>query len=484
MTQKIKAQKPRGLPDLTDDYFQCIESMRTRILAVFDQWGFDGLDTGGIEFAEALGQFLPDDDRPNSGVFSFQDEDDAWLSLRYDHTAPLARYAAQNWQFLQKPYRRYAFGPVWRNEKPGPGRFRQFLQCDADTVGAGGPQADAEMLALASAVFQALGYASEAFALRINSRALLDAALDMSEVGAGNQKLTVFRALDKLERLGQTGVAELLGKGRMDESGDFTKGAELSDKAIANLLAFVSIDSESGDVFGQLDTIFSGHDSGQRSLENLQSVCSLAETLGADKASLKLDPSIVRGLGYYTGPVFEIEVLRPYTDDAGQPLAFGSVGGGGRYDDLITRFTGQQVPATGFSIGLSRLAAAIVQDQNHTKRRGPVIVLNLDKEKPQTALSLVKRLRDGGVRAEGYMGSSGMRPQMKYADKRRARLVVMMGEDEAAKGVVTLKDLDEGLRQAAEIETNEAWKTERPGQFEVPQADLVAAVKSILGDEA
>lgn len=475
------ARKPRGFPDKREGLIHAEKAMIDRITGVYRRWGFEGLDTGAFEFADALGKFLPDQDRPNAGVFALQDDDEQWMSLRYDLTAPLARFAAENWQTLPKPFRRYAAGPVWRNEKPGPGRFREFLQCDADTVGAAGAHADAEMIAMAAEAMRAAGAGDGEFVVRVNTRRLLNAVLE--GVGATNEsvRLTILRALDKLDKFGTSGVADLLGAGRMDESGDFTKGAGLDADGVKSVLAFAEAGRTTrGETLEALGQAVGTSDEAKAGLAELEQISNALAALATPESDVMFDPSIVRGLEYYTGPVFEAELLKETRDEAGNSVRIGSVGGGGRYDDLVARFTGEKIPATGFSVGVSRLAAAFSISGDIDELNGPIVVLNMDRDNPAVALQLATELRSAGLRAEAYMGSSGMRPQMKYADRRRAPAVIMVGTDELEKGVVTIKDLKEGARQAAAIESNDAYREARPGQFEAPRGDMIARLRKIV----
>jgi len=455
--------------------------MIDRVTAVYRDWGFEQLETGTFEYADALGKFLPDQDRPNAGVFALADDDEQWMSLRYDLTAPLARFAAENWQTLPKPFRRYAAGPVWRNEKPGPGRFREFLQCDADTVGAAGPHADAEMIAMAAQAMRAAGAADGEFVVRVNTRLLLNAVLENVGASTEESRLTILRALDKLDKFGTEGVALLLGAGRMDESGDFTKGAGLDEAAITAVLAFAGAGRETrGETLEALGQAVGTSENALAGLSELNAITKALEALGAPEADVKFDPSVVRGLEYYTGPVFEAELLKETVDEKGTAVRIGSVGGGGRYDDLVARFTGQSVPATGFSVGISRLAAAFAISGDIGTLNGPVVVLNMDKSDPSVALQIATELRNAGIRAEAYMGSSGMRPQMKYADRRGAPAAIMVGSDELEKGVVTIKDLKEGAKKAAAIKSNDEYREARPGQFEAPRSDMITCIREIL----
>ena len=482
-SQKPKdlARKPRGFPDKRETLLNAEREMIDRVTSVYRRWGFEGLETGAFEFADALGKFLPDDDRPNSGVFALPDDDEQWMSLRYDLTAPLARFAAQNWQGLPKPFRRYAYGPVWRNEKPGPGRFREFMQCDADTVGAPGAKADAEMIAMAAEAMRAAGAAEGEFVVRVNTRRLLNAVLSMVGANSDAQKLTILRALDKLDRFGIAGVSDLLGAGRLDDSGDFTKGAGLAPDAVKRVLAFAEARRASRDE--TIEAIGQAVGTGEDAREGMAELIDISRSLSAlstPENDVVFDPSVVRGLEYYTGPVFEAELLRETTDEKGEKVQIGSVGGGGRYDDLVARFTGERVPATGFSVGISRLVAAFAISGDLNGLNGPVIVLDLDREDPSTALQVATELRQAGIRAEAYIGGSGMRPQMKYADRCGAPAVVMVGEDELAKGTVTIKDLKAGAAAAAAIASNKEYREVRPGQIEVDRSDMIARVRQIV----
>ncbi len=480
LTGKDLARKPRGFPDKRESLIHAQAGLVETITGVYRQWGFEALETSAFEYADALGKFLPDDDRPNAGVFAIQDDDDQWMSLRYDLTAPLARFVAEAGQSLGKPFRRYAAGPVWRNEKPGPGRFREFWQCDADTIGAPGYHADAEMIAMGAEALRAVGMAPGEFMIRVNTRRLLNGVLDGVGATSADTRLAILRALDKLDRLGAEGVADLLGAGRMDESGDYTKGAGLGASEVTRVLAFAQAGADTrAETLANLVKATGDTEEGKAGLVELEAIAKALEALGAPEGDVVIDPSVVRGLEYYTGPVYEAELLREVTGEDGKTYRIGSIGGGGRYDDLVARFTGETVPATGFSIGISRLAAAMQIMGETEKLDGPVVVLNFDKEDPTSALQLATELRRAGIRAEAYMGASGMRPQMKYADRRSSPAVVMVGEDELAKGTVTIKDLEMGALKAKAIKSNEEYREARPGQFEVPRAEMVEAIRKI-----
>jgi len=488
---KPEPRLPKGLRDIEAAELRQQQDMLGKIRAVYERYGFEPLETPAFEYTDALGKFLPDQDRPNEGVFSLQDEDEQWLSLRYDLTAPLARYVAQNYQTLPKPFRRYAVGNVWRNEKPGPGRFRQFMQFDADTVGAESVAADAEMCMLAADTLEALGLGGN-YVIKVSNRKLLDGLLEQIGLGGPDQaprRLVVLRAIDKLDRLGPEGVRALLGKGRKDESGDFTKGADLAEPQVDDIMGFVQ-----QSVTQPTDGVSARGARGQPGEAYMDALTDLADLSGLCKAAgygndrVRIDQTVVRGLEYYTGPVFEAELTFEVKDEKGNPVRFGSVGGGGRYDDLVARFTGQKVPATGFSIGVSRLQAALAHLKDKAPAaEGPVIVTVMEKDRIADYQKLVQTLRNAGIRAELYLGNpKKFGKQLEYADKRGSPCVVIQGSNErdANPPHVILKDMIEGARAAAAIADNKEWKETRPAQVSIKEADLVAEVRKILARHA
>jgi len=485
---KPKARTPRGFRDMAGDELRLQKHMLETISEVYEGYGFEALDTSAFEYADALGKFLPDDDRPNEGVFALEDDDGQWMSLRYDLTAPLARHVAEHYDRLPKPLRRYQFGPVWRNEKPGPGRYRQFMQIDADTVGASNQAADAEICMMAADCMEALGIARGDYAVRINNRKIMDGllatiGLDPQAEDFESRRLTILRAMDKYDRLGLDGVKALLGEGRKDESGDVTKGAGLDAAQIDKVAQMVSISADDrAAAIKSMAALVGDTESGKQGLDELIAMAAIFDALGYGADRLAIDPSVVRGLGYYTGPVYEIELTFEAADESGELARFGSVGGGGRYDDLVKRFKGIEIPATGISIGVSRLAAALMLlGKGEAAAPAPLVVVTvMDKETRPDLMSLVSDLRAAGLRAEMYMGDSAMKAQLRYADARGARLVVIEGEDERAQGVVTLKDLQLGAEKSAEIEDNAEWRASEHAQKQVKRADLVAEIQEII----
>ncbi len=481
--QRPEARAPRGFIDRRARDVVAERAILAAVSGVYERWGFEPLETGAFEYADALGKFLPDADRPNAGVFALQDDDEQWMALRYDLTAPLARFAAQHWETLPKPFRRYAYGPVWRNEKPGPGRFREFWQCDADTVGSARPEADAEIIAMAAEGLEAAGLPAGSALIKINNRKLLNGLMTAAGVVDEGQKLAVLRAVDKLDRLGPDGVRLLLGEGRKDESGDFTKGAGLTGAAAERVLAFTA--AGAGDraaTLAKLADVIGGSAEGDEGLAELAAIDAALSSLGVGADRAAFEPSVVRGLEYYTGAVFEAELLLSTVDDKGHPVRFGSIGGGGRYDDLVARFTGERTPATGFSFGVSRLASALKAAGRDPGKavRGPVVVIAFDQSRMADYFAVAQEIRAAGIAAEVYLGTSGMRPQMKYADRRLSPAAVIVGEDELAAGTVTIKDLDLGRELASKVADNAAWREERPGQQTIPRGELVAALRRIL----
>jgi len=491
-----EARLPKGLFDTSASELRATADMLAKIGEVFERYGFEPLDTPAIEYTDALGKFLPDQDRPNEGVFSFKDDDEQWLSLRYDLTAPLARYVAENYQNLPKPFRRYQVGPVWRNEKPGPGRFRQFTQFDADTVGASSVAADAELCMLAADTLEALGVPRGQYTIKVSNRRILDGVLEAIGLSGGSMhddRLAVLRAIDKLDRLGMEGVRQLLGKGRKDESGDFTKGAGLDSGQMGAIEAMFGFDvdikvapdgSRSTKLQGafpkpypsitDVPTLYEG-------MVEVGEIKSLCDAAGYQDR-IVFDPSVVRGLEYYTGPVFEAELTAPIKDERGQSIRLGSVVSGGRYDGLVERFTGEKVPATGVSIGVSRLLYGLrtLGKIPAETVQGPVVVLVLDRDRIADYEKMAQALRNANIRAELYLGEAGMKAQMKYADKRGSPCVVIQGGDEKAKGELQIKDLVLGATLTSIKDRDDYLKKQAEAQFAVKESELVTEVRKVL----
>ncbi|WP_062229438.1 histidine--tRNA ligase [Aureimonas frigidaquae] len=496
---RVKARQPRGFVDRTAAELRAQDDMLATIRNVYERFGFEPVETPFFEYTDALGKFLPDSDRPNEGVFSLQDDDEEWLSLRYDLTAPLARYVAENFEDLPKPYRSYRAGYVFRNEKAGPGRFRQFMQFDADIVGAPSVSADAEMAMMMSDTMEALGIPRGQYVVRVNNRKVLDGILDAIGLsGDGSRRLTVLRALDKFDKFGAEGVRLLLGPGRRDDGGgkgDFTKGAELPQDAIDRVLSIFGFADAGGAArIEGVRAAFGGDARVAEGLDELETIRALAAAAGYGDDRVLIDPSVVRGLEYYTGPVFEAELLFDVVNEKGQKVQFGSVGGGGRYDGLVARFMSQPVPATGFSIGVSRLMTALrnLGRLDTAERPGPIVVTVMDRDRMADYQRLAAELRAGlngpgqpVVAVEVFQGNpKQFGKQLQYADRRGSPLAIIQGADEKAAGVVQVKDLEEGKRLSAQIEDNATWRAARPAQVSVAEQDLVARVRQMLADHA
>jgi histidyl-tRNA synthetase len=488
--QKLRARLPRGLADRGPAEIAATRAMVEKIREVFERYGFEPVETPAMEFTDALGKFLPDQDRPNEGVFSFQDDDEQWISLRYDLTAPLARYVAENFDSLPKPYRSYRAGYVYRNEKPGPGRFRQFMQFDADTVGSASPAADAEMCMMAADTMEALGIPRGSYVVKVNNRKVLDGVLESiglrGDENAG-RRLTVLRAIDKLDKFSADEVRKLLGPGRWDGGeegkGDFTKGADLTSADAHVVLGVTERRDDWKEAIAAADIYLAKSETGQAGVNELEEIANLVAASGYGPDRIRIDPSVVRGLEYYTGPVYEVELTLETKDEKGRPVRFGSVGGGGRYDGLVSRFRGEPVPATGFSIGVSRLQAALTMlGKLDTKPEfGPVVVTVFDRDRVADYQKMVAALRAAKIRAELYLGNpKNMGNQLKYADKRNSPCVIIQGSDEKARGEVQIKDLIDGAKAAAAIASNQEWRETRPAQFSCREDEIVAKVRELL----
>ncbi|MCI0583857.1 MAG: histidine--tRNA ligase, partial [Chloroflexi bacterium] len=414
------------------------------------------------------------------------------LGLRFDLTVPLARVVAQ-YADLPRPFRRYQVAPVWRADKPDRGRFREFVQFDIDSVGVASEIADVEIIAAMCDTLSALAVGG--YKVRFSSRKILNLLLAFAELPAefeltvrGEDALgrpttrterrastDVFRVLDKLDKIGRDKARRELTTGYTDESGDRVPGLGLTDAQVDRIEAFLAIRSDRrDDVLAQLRELLAPVDGAQVEIDVLADMSRRLAMLGYGDDRVQIDLSIARGLAYYTGPVYEAVL-----DDAPQ---FGSVFGGGRYDELVTPFTGQKIPATGASIGVDRqLAAQIELGRAPLKKcTAQVLVTSIDPNLMDDYLAITFELRRAGIPAELFVGSKNIGKQMKYADQQGVPIALMYGGDEKARGVVTLKDLAAGRAQSGEIDRREDWIRQRPGQIEAPRAGLVSAVRKML----
>ena len=448
---------PGGFIDRKEKELVIRDFLIKQIKEVMTKYGFEFLETPSFEYTESLGKFLPDKDRPSEGVFSFEDSK-KWLSLRYDLTAPLARFTAKNFDNLPRPFKRYQLGTVWRNEKPGPGRFREFLQFDADYVGTSNLLADSELCVLISEILEKCGLVNNEFNIKISNRKLSKGLLEELNITDQNQQSISLRAIDKLDRVGIEGVRLLLGKGRKDKSGDFTDGAQLKENQIKKIVEFLnSKDLNQLEQIGCKNKLFE---------EGINELKQIVKNFDFFKFyNFKIDPTVVRGLEYYTGPIFEAELTFKVKNEKGVEIEFGSIGGGGRYDDLVKRFKNQECPATGISIGLDRLLYALNQKNIFNfNQKNPVLICVLDEKYMDYYFKILNLLRLNNINSEIYSGSSNFKAQLKYADKRNCKYVIICGEDEVSKELITLKNLVIGSKLSEDIKSREDWTQSKDAQ--------------------
>jgi len=430
--KKIKPSKelPLGFVDRKEKELLTRDFIISNIKEVMIKYGFQYLETPSFEYTDSIGKFLPDKERPDQGVFSFKDEKN-WLSLRYDLTAPLARYVAKNYQEIPKPFKRYQLGTVWRNEKPGPGRFREFLQFDADFVGTKNLQADAELCILISEILEKCGLSTNDYSVKISSRKFTEDLFKEIKVEDTDKVSIVLRALDKIDRLGWKETKKLLGKGREDKSGDFTKGADLNEK--------------------QIELIEKKINDKEAKTNDILEIFKIFEAYGFK--NYKFDPSVIRGLEYYTGPIFEVNLNFEVKNSKGKAVQYGSIGGGGRYDNLVSNFGSLECPATGISIGIDRLVYALMQKKEfNIKSTKPVIICVFNKENIKDYVGILRKLRSAGISAEIYPGEGNLKKQMQYANKISSPAVILYGENEIKLGKTILRNLNSGKEISVEIE--------------------------------
>lgn len=487
-THRVMAKRLKGFRDLMADMLIPRERMIARIRVVYERYGFIPLETPMLEDVEALGKFLPEAERPDAGIFAFRDDEENWVALRYDLTAPLSRFMAMNLQELPLPFRRYQVGPVFRVEKPGPGRFREFQQFDFDSVGTASMVADAEVCLIMCETLESLGIARGDYIVRVNNRKTLNGVLEL--IGGGTALpeavcLNILRCIDKLDRLGLSGVRELLGKGRKDESGAFIRGVGLEPEQIALVMRYLELPHERRDaLLTALEAFVGSTASGREGVDELTEIHAFLVAAGLAEDRVTFDPTVVRGLEYYTGPVFEGALTFEIADEEGQVRPFGSVFGGGRYDGLVERFVGQRIPATGASIGVDRLLAALLALGKVKGRTATasVLVTRLDKTLTAEYQRMAQELRSAEINAELYVGTQGIGKQFRYASQTGKIAVVAVGSDEVARGEVSIKDLRLGDELSRELGADRRqWLENQPAQIAVPRAELVKAIRDILG---
>ena len=477
---RLIPRTPKGVEEKTGAQILRVMEILEKARHVYESYGFAPLETGILEYADMIGSFLPDRERPNEGVFAFKDDED-WLALRYDLTAPLARYVAEHYETLPKPFRRYQWGHVFRNEKVGAGRTRQFLQMDADTVGSDNPAADAEICMMMADMMEAVGIARGVYSVRVSNRKILEGLMEALQIEeSAVRRGAVMRAIDKYDRLKEKGVRALLGEGREDESGDFTKGAGLKAPAIDALMHFIKLQNDSRkDFCEKLHPLVGKSAVGLQGLQEMQEIDQILRALSYDEERIVFDPSIVRGLAYYTGVVFEATAALTKKVE-------GALASGGRYDDLLSRFRPEPLPATGMSMGVDRLLAALDHQKvpEEETASAPVIILAMEAARMIDFQTIAAKLRAAGLSAEVYLGGGGMRQQLKYADKRGAPFVLIEGEEERKQGVITIKDMTEGARAAKTITDNKEWRKSAAAQQTLALEDAIRFLqKALLQDK-
>ncbi len=479
----------KGFRDIFAGDVALKREMIDAVRQVYERYGYIPLETPAVEYVDVLGKFLPEAERPDAGIFSFRNPDlgakasandpDLWLALRYDLTAPLARVAAQYVE-LPKPFRRYQIGTVWRYEKPGPGRFREFMQFDFDAVGTPRMAADAEVCCVICDAMEALGFGRSDYIVKVNDRKIMQGVLEVCGADA-EKSLAVLRAIDKLDRLGEEGVIDLLGPGRKDESGDKMEGAGLSKDQINVVLRYLrSGFTERDKVIAELEQLVGQTPTGATGVAELRQIDEYLTALGYQDDRVSIDPTVIRGLAYYTGPVFEGVITKPIKDEEGNTRQFGSVYGGGRYDDLVERFTGVKVPATGASIGVDRMLEALklVREPASTAT-AHVLVVVVEQARMTWYLEMAQKLRNAGLNAEVFLGEGGMGKQVKYADKVGIPYALIAGGDEFARNVVQIKDMAAGAAASAKVASRDEWRKGQPAQREIPIADVVAELQQL-----
>jgi histidyl-tRNA synthetase len=472
MPDTVEPRLSRGLRDLLPDQMLARQQMIDTIRGVYELYGFVPLVTPAIEFLDVLSGSAGQE--AQQSIFRVQNPENEALGLRFDLTVPLARVIAQ-YNDLPRPFRRYQVSSVWRADKPDKGRFREFTQFDLDSVGVVSEIADTEIIAGMCDTLTALQVGP--YRVRFSSRAMLNLLLSYAGI-EGAQGVDVFRVLDKLDKIGIEKVRLELMDGYKDESGDTIRGVGLARDQVARIERFLGIKPDDRrQVVGQLRELFAGVDGSAAQIDLVEKISNHLYALGYGDEQVSLDLSIARGLAYYTGPVFEAILL-----DAPQ---FGSVFGGGRYDDLVMRFLGESIPAVGASMGVDRLLAALTSLGRVSTRRATarVLITNMDAALADDYLQMTWELRRAGIPTELYLGmAKGPGKQLKYADQYDVPLVILYGSNEKAQGMVTIKDMSVGREKAKAVGDRSEWLAARPGQIVVPRTELVGAVKTLLAE--
>jgi len=431
-----------GLPPGFEDRWSKKLILKKKLINIiennFIKFGFDPLETPSFEISENIGSFLANDEgNPMSDVFSFQDGEKN-ITLRYDLSSPLARFVAQNNQELALPYKRYAIQNVFRNEKAGNARYREFTQADCDIVGNVKPaQANAELCNLIVSTFFACGLKKDQFFVNISNRKIVQGLIEELKISE-DKKIKVMRAIDKLDKpgFGLRGVEDLLKKERIDRSGAVTKGADLTDDEASQIINFLKV-KDLKELKENLKNPLSQE--GVQELEDLLEVASY----GDYPDQIKTNFTIVRGLDYYDGFCVETNLNFKATNNKGKEVDVGSLASGGQYNKLISRFKGVDIPGTGISIGVDRLLFVMLQlDQIKVDEKKPVIVCVMDEKFLKNYYEILKVLRDNDINSEIFLDSKkNLGKQLTYANKKQCPIAVICGENEFKDNTITLKNL-------------------------------------------
>src|SRR6185436_8299418 len=481
----IIPKKIKGFRDIEPGLNQLRWTIVDGARKVYKAYGFEHWDTPVLEYADSLGKYMPGEGTLTEGevaegVYSFRNPEEEpvydekgnelkdkdnfdkiiyenhFLALRYDLTAPLARlYSEQLWQDKLKGlakteksplFRRYQFGPVFRFEpKLDPGRFREFWQLDFDTVGTTDMTADAEVCMVAADAMEEIGLKRGAYIVKVNNRKVLKGFLNNIGVHDEDTEKNILRVIDKLDKIGLEGLIQELGKGRTDVSGAVVKGLGLNPGWIKEIAAFFKKFGKTKsrkNILKRLSDLVHTNTIFAEGVEELKKIDSVLSAMGYSEKRVIFDPTLVRGMSYYTGPVFEVESKQTYTDEKGNERKVGSICGGGRYDELVEKLLGIKVPATGLSIGVDRLAELLQLTKQAPKQiPGPVLIVVFDNNLMTEYQKIAKQLRKAKIDTEIYYGlQRGLNKQLAYADKKNSPVAIMMGEKDLQKGVITVKD--------------------------------------------
>ena len=422
--KRIKPQTLRGFRDFLPDQMIAREHLIDTARRIYRGYGFVPIDTPALEYAEVL--LGKGGDESDKQVFRFTDQGDRDVAMRFDLTVPLARYAAQHIQELGTPFRRYHVGAVWRGERPARGRYREFMQCDFDTIGTASNAADIETLLVINDLFEAIGL--ERFTVRVNNRKVLNGLLEKH--GLQEHATGILRCLDKIDKIGRDAVAA-----------EMQERVGLTAEGASSVLDMAQLAGTPEEILLQLDKILEGSETGEQGLANLQELFKTVRSCGLPDGRVQLDVSIARGLDYYTGTIYETFL----SDLPG----IGSVCSGGRYDNLAALFTSQQLPGVGASLGIDRMLAAMDELGMTSKAstHAEVLITMFSRDHVAEYQQAARLLRHAGISTEVYPEAKNIGRQMKYADRRGFPLALIAGTDELADGTWQVKELQSGNQQ-------------------------------------